>query len=571
MHSFSRRIRVVSYHIYLSKRYIASEARQEAFYASLRRGDLSPSLLQWMQHESQETWDRFAGNDFPIIPVITSELPEIGPAGRFYYYWHNDSYYRRPVLSGEPQHLCPADPNLVHLAISPDETQLVRVFQNGSVVINSKEQYWKARAVEFGPYNSLYWIAHDGTVWRSVFDAPAECIYHGPSHPAMSLRRSKGGSAMLLENKSTTWVWQHREDGTISEDVSDTLLVDVHRDGQIVSLQSTTNDAVWNIYEMDLFAKHVVTYQRSYEEERHRIVIQSFEGQEFVSNETMIDPFSKLTPSGNMQYDTDILRFCLEKPYQPPTTYEFNMTNHHLETLARNFAPAFHNMMEERIYATSPDGTQVPITVFSHDKSTIDHVLLVGYGAYEKPAEWSYDPLFHYLLNQGVVVAYANIRNDKILGIQDFIAGAECMQLYGSVTAYGVSAGGVVVGASLQQAPHVFQSGIFVNALLDVEATLRNPDLYLTKEDWEEYGNPELDPSIASYCPVQNVSRGGPPVLVLATLDDDRAPYWNALIYTHKRGTESTHLYMEPSGGHTWNSDRQRMMALQASFVLHSH
>jgi oligopeptidase B len=189
-------------------------------------------------------------------------------------------------------------------------------------------------------------------------------------------------------------------------------------------------------------------------------------------------------------------------------------------------------------YATSSDGTHIPISVFYRDNQTTDRALLVGYGAYGKPAEWSYDPLFHYLLDQGVVVAYANIRYyNKISGIQDYIACAEYMQAYGSVIAYGVSAGGVVVGASLQQAPHVFQSGILVNAFLDVEATLRNSDLYLTKEDWEEYGNPELDPSITSYCPVRNVSPGGPPILVLATLDDERVPFWNALIYTHKRGT----------------------------------
>jgi protease II len=376
---------------------------------------------------------------------------------------------------------------------------------------------------------------------------------------------------MLLENKKTTWIWEHREDGTISEQIYDTLLVDVHRDGQIVSLQSTSNnDAEWSIYEMDLFVDHVVTYQRSRQEERCRFVIQSSDGQMFLSDETIIDPFSKLTPSGNMHYDTDILRYCLEKPYQPRATYEFNMTTHHLESLAKTCAPTSHNMIEERMYATSPGGTQIPITVFSRDDSTLDRVLLVGYGAYGKSAEWSYDPLFHYLLNQGVVVAYANIPNDKISGIKDYIACAECLRSHGNVTAYGVSAGGVVVGASLQQAPHVFHSGILVNAFLDVEATLRNPGLYLTKEDWEEYGNPELDPSIASYCPVRNVSPGGPPVLVLASLDDERVPYWNALIYTHKRGTESTHLYMEPSGGHTWNCDRQRMMALQASFVFHS-
>jgi hypothetical protein len=141
MHSLSRRIRAFSYYYYLSKRYHASEVRQEAFYASLRRGDLSPSLFQWMQHESKVTWNRFAGENAPFIPVIASELPEIGPAGKFYYYWHDDSYFRRPVLSGEPQRLCPADPNLVHMAISPDETQLARVFRNGSVLINSKKQH----------------------------------------------------------------------------------------------------------------------------------------------------------------------------------------------------------------------------------------------------------------------------------------------------------------------------------------------------------------------------------------------------------------------------------------------
>jgi oligopeptidase B len=59
------------------------------------------------------------------------------------------------------------------------------------------------------------------------------------------------------------------------------------------------------------------------------------------------------------------------------------------------------------------------------------------------------------------------------------------------VSAFGDSAGGLLVAAAINQAPHLFRSAILVVPFVDVLATMRDPTLPLTIHEYDEWGNPE--------------------------------------------------------------------------------
>lgn len=66
------------------------------------------------------------------------------------------------------------------------------------------------------------------------------------------------------------------------------------------------------------------------------------------------------------------------------------------------------------------------------------------------------------------------------------------------VMAKAFSAGGIVVGASLQCVS-------LTNCFLDVMVSMLNSELHLTKHEWDEFGNPQKKEdffSIKSFCPL---------------------------------------------------------------------
>ena len=177
---------------------------------------------------------------------------------------------------------------------------------------------------------------------------------------------------------------------------------------------------------------------------------------------------------------------------------------------------------------------------------------------------------------------------DKPRAIEDFVACAEAL-VSGTVlnrsvhlSAKAFSAGGVLLGAAVNQRPDLFHSVVFTNAFLDVNATLRNRSLHLTEHEWPEYGNPLDDEiaaeTIASYCPTLNASGSKssdnpPKFLVIGTLDDDRVPFWNAVVYgkkiREKYGEKSNVLlHIEAEGGHHLGHNRIRVAAMEATFLV---
>ncbi|WP_219064223.1 S9 family peptidase [Pseudomonas sp. UMAB-08] len=258
--------------------------------------------------------------------------------------------------------------------------------------------------------------------------------------------------------------------------------------------------------------------------------------------------------------------------------------------------------VSQRLWATAADGTQVPISlvVKRELQGTSTPLYLYGYGAYGE----SLDPWFSHarlsLLDRGIAFAIAHVRGGGELGeawyrdgkqenkhntFGDFIACAEHLIDNGLTTAgqliiSGGSAGGLLIGAVLNQRPELFKAAIAEVPFVDVLNTMLDPDLPLTVTEYDEWGNPEeadVYERIKGYAPYENVSaQPYPATLVIAGYNDTRVQYWEAAKWVAKLRANKTDdnlllLRTELGAGHGGMSGRYqglRDVALEYAFVL---
>ena len=258
--------------------------------------------------------------------------------------------------------------------------------------------------------------------------------------------------------------------------------------------------------------------------------------------------------------------------------------------------------VSQRVWATAGDGTQVPISLVRR-RSDLDRpvpLYLYGYGAYGE----SLDPWFSHarlsLLERGVGFAIAHVRGGGELGeawyragkqeykqntFDDFIACAEHLIAEGITSAdrlaiSGGSAGGLLIGAVLNQRPELFGAAIAEVPFVDVLNTMLDPELPLTVTEYDEWGNPqepEVYQRIKAYAPYENVkAQAYPPILVVAGYNDSRVQYWEAAKWVARLRTRKTDdnlllLKTEMGAGHGGMSGRYqglRDVALEYAFVL---
>ncbi|WKW34187.1 S9 family peptidase [Pseudomonas viridiflava] len=258
--------------------------------------------------------------------------------------------------------------------------------------------------------------------------------------------------------------------------------------------------------------------------------------------------------------------------------------------------------VSQRLWATAADGTQVPISLVVKRElaGQATPLYLYGYGAYGE----SLDPWFSHarlsLLDRGVAFAIAHVRGGGELGeawyrngkqehkqntFGDFIACAEHLIAEGltrseQLVISGGSAGGLLMGAVLNQRPDLFKAAIAEVPFVDVLNTMLDPELPLTVTEYDEWGNPqesEVYERIKAYAPYENVSaQAYPAMLVIAGYNDSRVQYWEAAKWVAKlRATKTDDnlllLKTELGAGHGGMSGRYqglRDVALEYGFIF---
>ncbi len=358
------------------------------------------------------------------------------------------------------------------------------------------------------------------------------------------------------------------------------------------------------IRSMIVFEGFLVRLER--EQALPRIVIRSLadgEEHEISFDEEAYD----LSLMPGYEYATTTLRFSYSSPTTPLRVYDYDMAHRTRSLRKEQEIPSGHDPDAyecRRVFARSPDGVNVPVTVLRAKKSPVDGsapMLLYGYGSYGFAMPASFSPHVFSLVDRGFVYAIAHIRGGTENGqgwhldgkldrkkntFVDFIAAAEHLiaakfTTAGNIVAQGRSAGGMLMGAVANMRPDLFCGILGEVPFVDVMNTMCDETLPLTPPEWVEWGNPIRDESaaeyMASYCPYTNVAdRAYPNVLATGGLTDPRVTYWEpakwvAKLRHHNTGDSEILLYMNMDAGHGGASgrfDRLKEVALSYGFAL---
>jgi oligopeptidase B len=326
------------------------------------------------------------------------------------------------------------------------------------------------------------------------------------------------------------------------------------------------------------------------------------------------EPLFVVHAPGESEYDTPTIRLNYASMLTPDSVYDYNLATSELKLLKRTpvlddprFGPYQpESYVQERGWATAPDGTPVPLSIVRKADTPLDGsapALLYGYGAYEM----SMDPGFSIprlsVLDRGIVYAIAHIRGGGELGrswyehgktltkkntFTDFIACADYLieHRYTSparLAARGGSAGGLLMGAVANLAPDKFHAIHAAVPFVDALTTILNPDLPLTVIEWEEWGDPLHNPEVYSYMktytPYENVrSIDYPAVLATTSLNDTRVFYvepakWVAALRHSAKNSENRQILLktEMVAGHGGVSGRYkswRELAFEYAWII---
>ncbi|MCW5720218.1 MAG: S9 family peptidase [Devosia sp.] len=292
------------------------------------------------------------------------------------------------------------------------------------------------------------------------------------------------------------------------------------------------------------------------------------------------------------EFDTTVFRLNYSSPTTPAQVYDVDLASGERKLLKTQEVPSGHDPSAyetRRIFATAPDGAEVPVTLLYKKGIALDGAnptLLYGYGAYgmSMPAAFSVSVLS--LVDRGFVYAIAHVRGGMEKGYAwyrqgrrehkpntfvDFIAAAEALiaagyTQKGKIVAQGGSAGGMLMGAIANLRPDLWAGIIAQVPFVDVLNTMLDDTLPLTPPEWPEWGNPitsaEDYARIAAYAPYEAISaQAYPPIFALAGLTDPRVTYWEPAKWVAKlraTGTGTAPLYLKTnmSAGHAGASGR---------------
>ncbi|GAA1488627.1 prolyl oligopeptidase family serine peptidase [Brachybacterium sacelli] len=236
----------------------------------------------------------------------------------------------------------------------------------------------------------------------------------------------------------------------------------------------------------------------------------------------------------NPSWSQSTVRYRLDSLLTPATLAEADVATGEVTVLHQATVPGFDasRYLERRLWATSADGTQVPISLLARREVLTDGPapgLLYGSGAFGTSLDPALDPGALALADRGLVVAIAHVRGggemgedwhlagrqlEKCASFDDFVSCAEHLSATGWVAegrlgASGVGAGGLLVAASANRSPAAFRAIVAGTPLVDPLATLLDPEVMLTLEEWMEWGDPVEDEAVyrrlRGYSPAENV------------------------------------------------------------------
>ena len=353
---------------------------------------------------------------------------------------------------------------------------------------------------------------------------------------------------------------------------------------------------------VDVHRAHVVLGQRSDGLQRLE-VLDSSTGDLHVLEQP--DAAYTAFPGSSPDYESRVMRFFYTSLNAPWSAVDYDMDTRERTIVKEQPVRGGYDRKDydtERVWAKSQDGVEVPISlVYRRDLHRKDSpLLLYGYGAYEQSSDPMFDSNRLSLLDRGFIFAIAHVRGGGEMGrewyengrllhkrntFDDFIACAQHLVAQGytvpdRLAIRGRSAGGLLIGAVLNQRPDLFGCAVAQVPFVDALTTMLDDKLPLTVNEYDEWGDPRQPDYyhyIKSYSPYDNVRNVEyPALLVMAGLNDPRVSYWEPAKWVAKlramnRGERPILLQTQMGSGHMGPSGRYdswREEAFVTSFVL---
>ena len=308
----------------------------------------------------------------------------------------------------------------------------------------------------------------------------------------------------------------------------------------------------------------------------------------------------------NEEVDSHLVRYTYTSLTTPETTYDYDVrtgerTQLKQQPVLGGFEP--RQYATEYLWAPARDGAKVPVAVVYRKGLRCDGtapLLQYGYGSYG----YSCDPEFRShllsLLDRGFVYAVAQVRGGQELGrrwydegrllhkqntFDDFVDVTRFLVREGyadpkRVFARGGSAGGLLLGAVVNQAPGDYAAIVAHVPFVDVVTTMLDESIPLTTNEYDEWGNPaekRYYDYMLSYSPYDNVRRQDYPAMLVTTgLWDSQVQYfepakWVARLRRLKTDDNPLLFRVNMEAGHGGKSGRfqaYREVAEEYAFLL---
>jgi len=319
------------------------------------------------------------------------------------------------------------------------------------------------------------------------------------------------------------------------------------------------------------------------------------------------EPVYAASAGANPEYDTETFRYNYQSLTTPASVFDYFVSAGRSALLKRQEVPGGYDPNQyasERLWATARDGVRVPISIvykkgFPRDGSGA--LFLYAYGSYGfgMPATFSSSRLA--LLDRGMAYAIAHIRGGDEMGYQwredgmlmkkkntfnDFVDCADYLVKDKWTTSKrlvieGGSAGGLLMGAVVNQRPDLFRAVHTAVPFVDVMNTMMDASLPLTVGEYLEWGNPREKAAydyMKTYSPYDNLEkRAYPAMLVTSSFNDSQVMYWEPAKYVARLRTlkaDDTPLLlkmkMDPAGhgGASGRYDRLKDTAFEYAWLM---
>ena len=323
----------------------------------------------------------------------------------------------------------------------------------------------------------------------------------------------------------------------------------------------------------------------------------------FSDEEVIVPSISLIQKDKN----TDQVYLSYSSPKTPGRTFLYNLKSKDKTLVKEQEIPSGHNpdnYIVERIECPSHDGRMVPLTITRHKDTVLDgssNLLLYGYGSYGNSMSPGFSSTRLSLINRNIIWVTAHVRGGMERGMkwwkegkllnkkntfEDYIAAGKYLveKQYtskGKIIGMGGSAGGLLMGAVVNQIPELFLGVIMAVPFVDSLTTNLDHSLPLTVGEFDEFGNAKDNKEhfdyIYSYAPYNNIKKMDyPNILITTSLSDNRVLFdepakFTAKLRDYKTDNNLLLLKTEMNAGHGGKSGRDgaiEEIAIDYAFAL---